>query len=111
MKTTIALMFLTLFAGCTHTISPFVQNNIKIVPPVEQQHNPQGLLVVTAFNDGGTKCIKITDAEGKTFDIYIDHRIDSKTPGAIYLNAYPEETNSVKILSQQEFIQKIGTFE
>ena len=31
------------------------------------------------FNDGGTRWIKITDAEGQKFDVYIDHRIDTKT--------------------------------
>jgi len=111
MKTMLTIPFLVLFTGCAHMTSPFVQNDIKIVPPVEREHDQRGLLEETAFNDGGTKWIKITDAGGKTFDIYIDHRIGSKTPGAIYLNAYPEKTNSVRVINQQEFSQKIGMFE
>ena len=111
MKTILALTSLALFAGCAQTISPFVQKDIRIVPPVKQQRDDQGYLVTAEVNDGGTKEIKITDAEGRTFDVYIDHRINSKTPGAIYLNAYPGETNSVRVANQHEFNQKVGVFE
>jgi hypothetical protein len=67
--------------------------------------------VVRAFNDGGTKCIKITDAEGQRFDVYIDHRIGTKTPGAIYLFDYPGKPGSVRVVDQQSFKKKIGDFE
>src|SRR5882757_1061670 len=103
MKAILALISLALFAGCAHSISPFVQNDIRIVPPVKQEHDRQGDRVATLVNDGGTKWIKITDAEGKIVEVYIDHRIDSKTPGAIYLNAYPGGTNSVRVANQREF--------
>ena len=59
------------------------------------------------FNDGGTKWIKVTDAEGREFDVYVDHRIDTKTPGAIYLFDYPGKLNSVRIVNQREFRQKM----
>lgn len=63
---------------------------------------------MTMINDGGTKWIKITDAEGKKFDVYIDHRIDTTTPGSIYLIDYPGKSNSVRVVDQRDFEQKIG---
>jgi hypothetical protein len=43
-----------------------------------------------ALEDGGTQPGRFTDARGRTFDFYIDHRIGTTTPGAIYLNAPAE---------------------
>jgi ABC-type Fe3+-hydroxamate transport system substrate-binding protein len=111
MKAILTFTLLVLFTGCVSLASPFVQDDIKIVPPVKQQLDTQGKKLVIMFHDGGTKQIKITDAEGRTFDIYIDHRLFTKTPGAIYLNAYPDTTNSVRVLNQQDFTRKIGAFE
>ena len=66
---------------------------------------------LTAFNDGGTKLIKIRDAEGKRFDVYFDHRISTTTPGAVYLIDYPGKTKSVLVVNQRDFSQKIRVFE
>jgi hypothetical protein len=110
MKKTLLLAFMILIAGCAQTNRAFIQDDIRIVPPVEQEHDDRGI-IITAFNDGGTKSVKITDAEGKTFNIYIDRRIDSKSPGAIYLNAYPGDSNSVRVVDQEAFKRKIGNFE
>jgi len=75
-----------------------------------------GIFTLNYFNDGGTKWIKITDAEGKKFDVYIDgrHFPDgtggySSTSG-IYLMAYPGRSNSVRVVNEQDFKKKIGDF-
>lgn len=96
----------------TQPAGPFVQNDIKIVPPVTREgYDPVAQTYkLNLINDGGTRWIKITDAEGKPFDIYIDHRIGSTTPGAIYLNASPGKTNSVRVLNEPEFRRKMGVF-
>jgi hypothetical protein len=54
---------------------------------------------------------RITDAEGKKFDIYFDHRISTTTPGAVYLVDYPGRPTSVRVLDLQDFRRKIGVFE
>jgi len=91
MKTLLSLVIMALYGGCVSTTSPFVQNDIRIVPPVTQEgyDGTSGIGKLTVFNDGGTQLVKIRDAEGKQFDVYIDHRINSRTLGAIYLRAYP----------------------
>ena len=109
MRALLVIGFISLCVGCAHTHGPFVQAGIRIVPPVEQQHD-QGDIVIHAFNDGGTKCITITDAAGQKFDVYIDHRLDTKTPGAIYLIDYPGKSDSVRIVDEQDFKKKIGDF-
>ena len=111
MKAILTLTFLLLYAACAYPGDAFVQNDIRIVPPVKQQLDKHGTNVVTVFHDGGTRWIRITDAEGKSFDVYIDHRLFTKTPGAIYLVAYPDKTNSVRVLDQRDFTKKIGVFE
>jgi hypothetical protein len=102
-----------LFCGCVHTNGPFVQDGIRIVPPVSEEGSDpvSHTLTFSLFNDGGTRWVKITDAEGKKFDVYIDHRINSPTPAAIYLNAYPGKPDSVLVVDQKDFRKKIGVFE
>ncbi len=104
---------MALCAGCATATSPFVQNDIRIVPPVTQEGHDKATQTgkITLFNEGGTQWIKIIDAEGKQFDVYIDHRIGSTTPGAIYLHAYPDKSNSVQVLNEREFKRKIGVGE
>jgi hypothetical protein len=101
--------------GCAHTHAPFVQDGIRIVPPVVQDEKD----ALSIFNDGGTLWFKITDAEGKRFDVYVDHRLisnesggvsETKTSGGIYLMDYPGNSNSVWVVNQQEFRNKIGDF-
>ena len=91
----------------------FVQNDIRIVPPVIQEGYDKETKVSTLsmFNDGGTRWFKITDAEGNKFDVYVDHRIGSATTGAIYLVAYPDKPETVLVLDQKDFRKKIGVFE
>jgi hypothetical protein len=110
MKAILTLIFVVLCAGCIHSNGPFVQSGIEIIPPVVQEHDAKGNRSIDSFNDGGTISIKITDAAGKTFDIYIDHRVHTKTPRAVYLNAYPGESNSVQVINQREFERKIGIY-
>jgi hypothetical protein len=113
MKALLAIGVLALCVGCANTHGPFVQDGIRIVSPVTQDGHDQDTraFTVSIFNDGGTRRIKITDAEGKKFDVYIDHRIDTKTPGAVYLIDYPGKPNSVRIVNQWEFKQKVGELE
>ena len=109
MKAFLAIGFIIVCVGCAHTHGPFVQNGVRIVPPVKQEGSDTDAQTVTLniFNDGGTRWIKITDAEGNKFDVYVDHRIETKTPGAIYLFEYPGKSNSVRIVNQREFKQKL----
>src|SRR3954468_14282846 len=103
-----ALMLIALCAGCTKTeIGPeFVQGNIRIATPVTWQKSKSA-----EASDGGTLFIPIRDARGKVFDVYIDHRLKSPTPGAIYLNAHPGKSNSVQVIDMQYFKRKMGPFE
>jgi len=113
MRACLLIAVIALCAGCAHTSTPFVQGSIRIVPPIARDGSDKTgqLLTETAFNDGGTKLVQITDADGKKFHVYIDHRIDSSTPRAIYLIDYPGRPNSVLVTNQQSFKQTIGEFE
>jgi hypothetical protein len=105
MKSTPTLIVLALFAGCAHTpTKDFVQGSVRITPPIHQDTTVQCVII----RDGGTQPGRFTDAKGRTFDFYIDHRIGTKTPGGIYLNAYPGERKSVRIRNEAEFRQKLG---
>jgi hypothetical protein len=110
MKALFAIVVTALSLGCGHTRGPFVQDGIKINPPITQEGDDKETKTskVTKFNDGGTRWIKIKDAEGRKFDVYIDHRIGTTTPGAIYLMDYPGNSNSVRVADQRDFKQKLG---
>lgn len=104
MKLTRLFLFVALLAGCVQkSTDEFVQESIRIVPPVEKV--PDHVAVV--LEDGGTTIHPIRDARGKVFEVYIDHRLGTKSPGAIYLNAYPSERDSVRVTNQAEFRQKV----
>jgi len=95
-------------AGCTstpHATQDFVQGRIHIVPPITR------LLGSPAIEDGGTLQVPIRDAKGREFVLFIDHRIESPTPGAIYLNAYPTERHSIRVRDVPEFKRKVGDFD
>lgn len=109
MKPLLSTAAIAICFGCAHAEDPFVQGGIRIVPPVTREGHGD-IERIAVFNDGGTQLFKITDAEGKHFDIYIDHRIGSLTPGSIYLYAYPDKPHSVRVLNQLEFERKIGVF-
>ena len=83
----------------------FVQGRVRIAPPVTWLPGPP------AINDGGTRQVLIRDAKGREFVLYIDHRIKSPTPGAIYLNAYPTERGSIQVRDVPEFKRKVGDFD
>ncbi len=94
-----------LLTGCAHTpTKDFVQGSVRITPPIQQETEVQHAII----EDGGTVPGRFTDAEGRVFDYYIDHRIHTKHPGAIYLNAYPGEPKSVRVKNEAEFKQKLG---
>ena len=104
MKTVRTSLLALVFAGCAHTPSAdFVQGSIRITPPIKQA--PEHYAII---RDGGTAPGSFTDAKERTFDFYIDHRIGTKTPGAIYLRAYPDEPGSVRVKNEEEFRQKLG---
>jgi len=91
--------------------SDFVQGDIRITPPVAREKDRKGEGVLWIYNEGGTRKIPLHDAKGRSFDVFIDHQIGSPTPGAIYLNAYPRESNSIRVLRPDEFRQKVGDFD
>ena len=103
MKTILALIALALLVGCAHTpTSDFVQGSIRITPPIKKDQIQSAVI-----EDGGTAPGRLIDAKGRVFDYYIDHRIGTKTPGAIYLLAYPGE-GSVRVENETEFKQKLA---
>ncbi len=113
----------------------FVQGQIRITPPVTREKDRRGEPIFSIYNDGGTRRIPIRDAKGRSFDVFIDHRIghsdpsyeidlsksnsvrvvhppkSMRTDGQIYLNAYPGETNSVRVIHPDEFKRKVGNFD
>ena len=100
--------------SCATSPKPFVQGHIKIVPPVQHETGEDGAHVLDIWNDGGTVRIKITDATGRQFHVFFDHRLSStqsgnakKEPGTIYLNAYPARSNSVLVVDQERFKTRI----
>ena len=98
MKPALLILLSAFLAGCAQTdSSAFIQGSIRIVSPVQQV----GLGAV--MEDGGTTQYAIKDAAGKSFDVFIDHRLSTKTPGAIYLVAYPGEAHSVRVTNEVEF--------
>ena len=99
------LVFTLVFAGCASPPQDFVQGRIRIVPPVTR------LLGSPAIGDGGTLQVVIRDAKGREFVFFIDHRIESPTPGAIYLNAYPTQRNSIRVRDVLDFKTKVGDFD
>ncbi|PYJ58060.1 MAG: hypothetical protein DME24_17545 [Verrucomicrobia bacterium] len=109
MKPLHVVILTSLLAGCSSAHRDyewhFIQGKIRIVPPVTRNLGPP------AIGDGGTLQVHINDAVGKEFIIFIDHRIESPTPGAIYLNAYPGEGNSIRVLDERSFKQKVGDFD
>ncbi|HEX5492073.1 MAG TPA: hypothetical protein VFX07_12495 [Candidatus Udaeobacter sp.] len=110
MRPLLCVGIMTLCVGCAPAKGPFVQDGIRIVPPVMQEGHGN-IEKITKYNDGGTTLIKIADAKGKKFDVYFDHRIGTKTPGAVYLIDYPDKSTSVLVVNQQDFRRKIPVFE
>ena len=108
----IALLFLitlgalTLFAQNDHP--HFIEGKIHIMLPVKLLKTKDGYIAEQNFNDGGTRMVTIIDAEGKTTDVYIDHRIDKKENwGTIYVNGYPDDPGSIRVKDQSLFRKEI----
>ena len=82
MKPLHVVILTSLLAGCSSAHRDyewhFIQGKIRIVPPVTRNLGPP------AIGDGGTLQVHINDSVGKEFIIFIDHRIESPTPGAIF---------------------------
>lgn len=104
------LLALLLCVSCATRRAAFVQGDIRIVLPVEQETNSDGHQISIHWNDGGTVRVSITDATGKTFDVYFDHRISvtpsgtiKTEPGTIYLKDYPARSNAVLVVDQEGF--------
>jgi len=70
MKRFCLLMIVALYAGCTNAGPEFVQGATRIATPVTWEKNK-----IARFWDGGTLLIPVRDAEGRLFDVYIDHRL------------------------------------
>jgi hypothetical protein len=104
MKQLQLLIVVALSAGCAKPGPEFVQGNVRITTPVKKRDSATAM-------DGGTEFISIRDAKGRVFEVYIDHRLGTWTPGAIYLNAYPGKSNSVQVLDVRDFKQKVGDFD
>jgi hypothetical protein len=104
-------------ASCMHVPKAFIQGDIRIKPPIAfvgaATSGTSTTYSVSYFNDGGTQWIKIVDAEGSPFDVYIDRRFNTandeitQEPGTIYLNAYPARSNSVLVVDQERFKKEI----
>ena len=101
----IKLIITALFCiSCKNLPSTFVQDNLLIVAPATQIVGKNGEIVELAFNDGGTKMIRIVDASGKIFEVYIDHRMGKEANwGAIYINSYPQSAGSIRVINVSRF--------
>ena len=88
-------------------LRPFVEGNIRIVSPVRQTKGKDGLIEMH-YNDGGTMMIRIVDADGNRFDVYVDHRLDHERQWeTIYLNGYPGTKKGIRLSKQREFKDSI----
>jgi hypothetical protein len=58
---------------------------------------PKTLVGVDMYKDGGTLRLNLLDEQNAPLRMYIDGRFISPTPGAIYLNAYPADSDSILI--------------
>ncbi len=90
--------------GCSDSAREFVQDDIHIAAPVKVQSR-------IATGDGGTVTVRLLDAKGRSFLVYVDYQIGSPTPGAIYLHAYRGERKSVRVLDEPHFKSIVGDLE
>jgi hypothetical protein len=108
MKTFVALLGCVACVSCSELHKPYIDGNVRIMPPVKQEKDQQGNTIEESFNDGGTKMIRITDSENRSFDLYIDGRIGRESDwGTIYINGYPDSSNSVRLTNQNVFKKTI----
>jgi hypothetical protein len=102
MKSKLALLTLALVAGCTKAATEdLVQGNLRLTPPVQK-------LDLGVLEDGGSLKGRIKDAKGRTFDIFIDYRLGTKTPGAVYLNGEPGDPKGELFTNGAAIKQMLG---
>jgi hypothetical protein len=108
---TIAVCFLVT-APCgipkeAHAVAtPFIQGNVRIVPPVKIKMEKKGFRE-ELHTDGGTKMVTIIDARGKSLDLYMYHRSGSEKNWGYYLNGYPEYKGGIHVTNEADFERKI----
>ena len=91
----------------THAVATsFIEGNIRIVPPVTVKRETKGFLI-DLHNDGGTKMVTIIDAEGKSFDLYMYHRLGREKDWGFYLNGYPQYKGGIHVTNEADFERKI----
>lgn len=101
-QTPILLLLVLSIAGCTKPATKdFVQGDIRLTPPLER-------LSLAVLEDGGSVQGKIRDARGRLFDIFIDNRLGTKTPGAVYLGGEPGDPKAVLITNGAAIKQMLG---
>ena len=108
MKSLYLIIVAGLCVGCTKAGQEFVQGSIRIATPVTRETGKGGKI-----HDGGSLLIPIRDAKGREFWIFIDHGIDSPTPGAIYLDVGPEAypPSRIRVIDVQGFKQTVGDYD
>lgn len=78
-----------------------MQGDVRITPPVQKS-------VFGVLEDGGSEVGTIKDATGRTFSVFIDYRLQTKTPGAVYLNGEPGDPRSILITNGPAFKKMLG---
>jgi hypothetical protein len=102
MKPKLALLTLALVVGCTKTATvDLVQGDLRLSPPIEK-------LDLGVLEDGGSVKGKIKDAQGRTFDVFIDYRLGTKSPGTVYLNGNPGDPKAVLFTNGAALKQMLG---
>ncbi len=102
MKAATALVVLLALAGCMGTqTKELVQGGITITPPLRR-------LNMGTLEDGGSDEGTFKDAKGRTFYVFIDYRLRTKTPGAVYLNGRPGDPKSILLTNGAALKQLLG---
>jgi hypothetical protein len=60
------------------------------------------------LEDGGSKEATVRDAKGRSFSVFIDYRLQTKSPGAVYLNGEPDRPGSLLITNGTALRQMLG---
>ena len=102
MRTAMALASFLAVAGCARTdTKELLEGAVTITPPLQR-------LDMGALEDGGSVDGSFRDAKGRTFHIFIDYRLGTKAPGAVYLNGRPEDPKSILFTNGAVLKQMLG---
>ncbi len=102
MRTAMALALFVAVAGCARTdTKELVQGAITITPPLQR-------LDMRELEDGGSVDGTFRDAKGRTFHVFIDYRLGTKGPGAVYLNGRPDDPKSISFTNGADLKQMLG---